>query len=125
KFALALELLNDGQNAEALHQFEELEKAMKALDPQAYLRNRTNLRMKEALCCIRIGEVTNCLADHNPESCLAPIQGRGIHRFQDGSRNAIRILTEILERTPDDLSARWLLNVASMTVGDYPDKVPE
>ncbi len=123
-FALAFELLNAGQNAEALHQFEELEKTMKALDPQGYLRNRTNLRMKEALCWIRIGEMTNCVADHNPESCLAPIQGRGIHRFQDGSRNAIQILTEVLMQEPGNLSARWLLNVASMTVGDYPEKIP-
>ena len=68
--------------------------------------------------------MTNCVADHNPESCLAPIQGRGIHRFQDGSRNAIQILTEVLKQEPGNLAARWLLNVASMTVGDYPEKVP-
>src|ERR1051325_768311 len=27
-------------------------------------------------------------------------------------------------RAPDDLSARWLLNIAYMTLGEYPDKVP-
>jgi hypothetical protein len=73
---------------------------------------------------MRIGEMTNCVADHNPESCLAPIAGRGIHRFQEGSRNAIRILTEVLQQEPGNLSARWLLNIAYMTVGDYPERVP-
>jgi hypothetical protein len=125
RYSLASELLDSGQNVEALQEFEGVEQTLKQTNAEIYRRNWTRLKHKEALCWIRIGEITNCLADHNPESCLAPIQGRGIHRFQDGSRNAMRILTEILERTPDDLSARWLLNVASMTVGDYPDKVPE
>ena len=124
KFSLACELLDSGQNTEALQEFEAVDQALKGSNPQAYARVWGRLKHKEALCWMRIGEMTNCLADHNPESCLAPIQGRGVHRFQDGSRNAIKILSEILQRTPDDLAARWLLNIASMTVGDYPDKVP-
>jgi hypothetical protein len=124
RYSLASELLDSGQNTEALQEFEGVEQTLKQTNAEIHRRNWARLKYKEALCWIRIGEITNCLADHNPESCLAPIQGRGIHRFQDGSRNAIRILTEILERSPDDLSARWLLNVASMTVGDYPDKIP-
>jgi hypothetical protein len=40
------------------------------------------------------------------------------------SRAAIAALTDILSRRPDDLSARWLLNVAYMTLGEYPDQVP-
>jgi hypothetical protein len=123
-YHLAAELLNAGQNQEALHKFEELGRMAEARDPRAFQRNRTVLELKQALCWMRIGEITNCLADHNPDSCLAPIQGRGIHRFQEGSRRAIQILTQLLERTPQDLDARWLLNIACMTVGDYPDKVP-
>jgi hypothetical protein len=123
KYSLASELLDSGQNVEALREFEAVEEALKGQKPEIYQRNWAKLKYKEALCWMRIGEITNCLADHNPESCLAPIQGRGVHRFQEGSRNAIKILAEILERGSDDLAARWLLNIASMTVGDYPDKV--
>src|SRR5258706_148453 len=123
RFSLATELLDSGQNMEALQEFEAIEQALKTSNPQAYLGNWTKIKHKEALCWMRIGEMTNCVADHNPDSCLAPIQGRGVHRFQDGSRNAIQILTEILEKDSNDLAARWLLNIASMTVGDYPDKV--
>ena len=123
-FRLASELLNAGRNAEALKWFEELEQTVKSVDPEAFLRNQASLKIEEALCWMRIGEMTNCLADHNPESCLAPIQGRGIHRFPEGSRHAIKVLTDLLEQEPGDLSARWLLNIACMTVGDYPDKVP-
>src|SRR5262249_27358837 len=113
-FHLASELLNAGQNQEALQKFEELERMAKMLDPEGFLHNRTRLKLKGGLCWLRIGEITNCVADHNAESCLAPIQGRGIHRFQEGSRNAMQILTEVLQHEPGNLTARWLLNVASM-----------
>ncbi len=123
-FRWASELLNCGQNEKALRLFQRLEGTTKNLDPEAFLRNQTTFRIKEALCWMRIGEMTNCLADHNPCSCLAPIQGRGIHRFQEGSRNAMQLLLQELQDHPEDLTARWLLNIAAMTVGDYPDKVP-
>src|SRR5260221_8289931 len=123
-FSLARTLLDAGENTEALQMFEQLDQSAKTLDPQLYLRNQTKLKIREALCWMRIGEITNCLADHNPESCLVPIRGRGIHRFQEGSRNAMQILVELLKQEPDNLTARWLLNIASMTVGDYPEKVP-
>jgi hypothetical protein len=123
-FRWASELLNCGQNEKALQLFQQLEGTTKNLDPEAFLRNQTTFRIKEALCWMRIGEMTNCVADHNPDSCLAPIQGRGIHRFQEGSRNAMQLLLQELQDHPEDLTARWLLNIAAMTVGDYPDKVP-
>jgi hypothetical protein len=124
QYSLACELLDSGQNTEALEQFERAEQEFKGYRPEAFQRNWSKLKFKQALCWMRIGELTNCLADHNPESCLAPIQGRGVHRFQEGSRNAMRILAEVLEKNPENLASRWLLNIASMTVGDYPDKVP-
>ena len=37
-----------------------------------------------------------------------------------GSRAAIRHFTEYLERFPDDLGVRWLLNLAHMTLGEHP-----
>ncbi len=43
---------------------------------------------------------------------------------QDDSRNAIRYFTKYLEATPDDFEVKWLLNLAYMTVGEYPAKVP-
>src|ERR1044071_1870366 len=124
RFSLASELLDAGRNMEALEQFVAVEQALKTGNPAAYEQNWVKLKHEEALCWMRLGEMTHCLAHRNPQSCLAPIQGRGIHRFQDGSRHAMQILTEVLERTPGDLADRWLLNIAAMTVGDYPDKIP-
>lgn len=36
----------------------------------------------------------------------------------------MRYLQMLLERRPHNKSARWLLNVAAMTVEDHPDAVP-
>src|SRR5690606_28951475 len=77
------------------------------------------------LCHLRMGEQANCLLNHNADSCLFPIQGGGVHQDQSGSRAAMRLLLALLERHPDRLDARWLLNLAAMTLGEYPAGVPE
>ena len=41
-----------------------------------------------------------------------------------GSREAIRQFTAYLDERPEDLGVRWLLNVAYMTLGEYPDEGP-
>jgi len=80
---------------------------------------------------LRFGETLNCALQHNAESCLLPLRGKGIHRLPEGSTRAIQYFTEVLENTsPEEASgyyysALWLLNLAQMTLGQYPDKVPE
>src|SRR5262249_10102782 len=49
---------------------------------------------------------------------------KGYHLLPRGSRHAIALFNEHLAQFPEDLTARWLLNIAHMTLGDYPDKVP-
>ncbi|MGZ3440085.1 MAG: CRTAC1 family protein [Polyangia bacterium] len=77
-----------------------------------------------AIAWLRFGEQQNCVAMHNGESCILPIAGAGVHTLQDGARNAMKEYLALLDQFPDDLDARWLLNVTYMTVGEYPDKVP-
>ena len=56
-------------------------------------------------------------------SCILPISPAAVHTNPTGSRLAIRHFTEYLEQFPDDLEIRWLLNLAHMTLGEYPDEV--
>ncbi len=74
---------------------------------------------------LRRGEVDNCLLHHNREMCLFPLSEAARHRVGDGARKAVEHFTAYLERHPEDLEFRWLLNVAAMTVGTYPEGVPE
>lgn len=122
---LAIEWLNSGENEKALKAFIELEKLAKKHTPAALPVLKNNLRIHKALAYLRLGEQQNCLNRHNADSCLMPLRGGGIHQLPYGSRQAAIILRDMLRDASDDLEARWLLNVACMTIGDYPHKVPE
>lgn len=83
------------------------------------------------LAYMRLGETQNCCLRHTPESCILPLRGGGIHTQQDPSRQAIAHFTEVLQRTTEQsqlvytLGTRWLLNIAYMTIGNYPEQVPK
>ena len=76
------------------------------------------------IVALRRGEVENCVACCNEDSCIFPLGDAAVHRNTGGSREAVRRFTAYLEKRPEDLGVRWLLNVAAMTLGEYPDKVP-
>ena len=73
---------------------------------------------------MRRGEIENCLECLGPSSCIFPIAREAVHIQQAGSREAVKHFTAYLERAPGDLRVRWLLNLAYMTLGEYPEKVP-
>lgn len=72
----------------------------------------------------RLGENENCRENHSFESCLMPLKGLAIHTRKHGSESAIRYLLIELAAHPDNLAAKWLLNLAHMTLGSYPADVP-
>jgi hypothetical protein len=77
-----------------------------------------------AIANFRVGEQINCISNHASASCILPIKGLGVHRDQTSSRKAIDIYSKILASDPNDLESRWLLNLAYMTLAEYPEKVP-
>lgn len=72
---------------------------------------------------LRLGEVTNCLGNHNRDSCVFPLTENARHKDQSGSKAAIKSFEEFLKRHPESSHAKWLLNVAHMTLGTYPEKL--
>lgn len=83
-----------------------------------------NLEALLGVIHLRRGEIENCLECRGPSSCIFPIAAEAVHQKPSGSRAAIEHFTSYLRKRPDDLGVRWLLNVAYMTLGEYPDKVP-
>ena len=77
------------------------------------------------LAYLRLGENDNCVCERGGDSCIFPIAGSGIHQHEEGSLGAIKYFTEVLDAYPDNLTSRWLLNVAYMTLGEWPGEVPE
>ncbi len=77
-----------------------------------------------AIAWLRIGERANCLYNHTAEACVFPIRGSGIHTNKTGSSHAIELYEGLLREDSTDLESRWLLNIAYMTIGQYPSGVP-
>ena len=100
-----------------------LEEQVSKIDSEG-IKGMNKLKVQLALAYLRAGERTNCVMNHSPETCIFPIQGAGLHKLPDGSRGAIRVYEQLLKSDPNNLEYRWLLNIAYMTLGEYPAKVP-
>ena len=83
------------------------------------------VELLRATAYLRLGEELNCHLANNRASCLLPIRGEGVHQKREGATRASEVLKGILDEDPGNLQARWLLNVAHMTLGSYPDGVPK
>ncbi|HUQ92770.1 MAG TPA: FG-GAP-like repeat-containing protein [Bryobacteraceae bacterium] len=79
---------------------------------------------KLAIAHLRRGEVENCMHHRNATSCILPISPEARHRLPDGSQRAIALFRQVLREDPSNLPMRWLLNIAYMTLGEYPRHVP-
>jgi hypothetical protein len=77
----------------------------------------------QGVTAMRRGENENCIMCRGESSCIIPIAPAAVHTNPAGSRLAIKHFTEYLDQYPDDLEVRWLLNLAHMTLGEYPAKV--
>ena len=77
-----------------------------------------------AIANLRLGEQENCTGDAASNVCIIPLKGAAIHTKQEGARKAIALYSALLKTFPGDLGSRWLLNMAHMAIGGYPDSIP-
>ena len=87
-------------------------------------KHRTKLLMDLAVVYLKVGELDNRLTPDGALICTLPLDASVVDGNTFGSTNAIRYLVDLLQTEPDNLKARWLLNIANMTLGTYPDEVP-
>ena len=87
-------------------------------------RVRDQIDLLRGVIALRRGEVENCIECAGPSSCTFPIVPEATYRRQAGSREAIARFSAYLRDHPGDVRARWLLNLAHMTLGEHPAKVP-
>jgi hypothetical protein len=121
-FDVCAQLLNCGRVDESIQKVNEFEK-----DPD-FKKISTEQSGKwyygKGLVYLRYGEVQNCIGMHNAESCIWPLSKTAQSEKKDGPNGAIEAYTTCLKYDPNNLSAMWLLNIAYMQVGGYPEKVP-
>ncbi|HEY7312617.1 MAG TPA: CRTAC1 family protein [Gemmataceae bacterium] len=77
----------------------------------------------QGVTALRLGETENCVKCRGACSCILPIVPTAFHTNPSGSRLAIEHFTEHLRLFPDDYEVKWLLNLAHMTLGEYPRKI--
>ncbi len=114
-----------GNTAEAIRHLLEAHRLLPQVRSQAPREITDEALLQLGVAYLRLGETENCVHSHTAESCILPIRGGGVHTRQTGARKAIEYLTILLKQSPDHLTARWLLNLAYMTVGAYPSEVPQ
>jgi hypothetical protein len=106
-------------------------KESQAVDLYEQLVNKTDfmdiddMMPNIGIAYMRLGERSNCMLNHNGSSCIFPIKDGGVHLIKTGSTKAIETYTTILRSHPGDLESKWLLNIAYMTLGEYPKSVPK
>lgn len=113
---------SEGRPEEAYRVLKELRTRVEARPEQAADWLATIMYL-QGICSLRLGENANCIECRGESSCILPIAPSAVHINQEGSRQAIAHFSEYLREFPDDLEVRWLLNLAHMTLGEYPEKV--
>ena len=125
RLEMGRELLRAGDSASAVQTIEELRKLcqQRAFTPS----DEANHQLGEwlGLSYLRLGEQENCSQMHGQRSCIFPIKGSGVHHLTRGAEGAVREFSSLLTINANDDQARWLLNVAYMQLGRYPQDVPK
>ena len=63
--------------------------------------------------------------NNQAKSSIFPLIPQARHKLASGSEKAIEHFRKYLDQKPDDLEVKWLLNLAYMTLGKYPQGVPK
>jgi tetratricopeptide (TPR) repeat protein len=74
---------------------------------------------------LHLSEMENGVYRHPSDlDIFPPINPKASYQKKDNSKLAIQYLTQYLAKKPDDMDGKWLLNLAYMTLGQYPGGVP-
>ena len=123
-FTYGLELLNAGNTNESIKILTQVLRLVENKNVESKLELIFYIKKQLAIAYMRKAEQDNCIANHNEESCIIPISPKAQHIKREGSQQSIALLNELLTINPDDLECQYLLNIAHMTLGQYPQEVP-
>lgn len=123
RFMMAQERLVAGQTREAIAALESMARDL-GLSPDKVTPQSKQLFDLLALAFLRLGEQQNCLDNAAANICILPFEGNAKHIRQEGAREAIARYSQLLRQYPNDRGSQWLLNIAYLAVGEYPDRVP-
>jgi tetratricopeptide (TPR) repeat protein len=118
----AYSLLELGQEKQAIDLLQKIHQPASAGTEPDLVKDQIQSLL--GLAYLRLGERNNCIQAHCAGSCVFPIRNDGVYSDPYASQKAIDLYEQFLRDRPNDLTTRWLLNIAYMTLGLYPAKVP-
>ena len=120
--AIAREMIKGGLMQEAIVEFDALRRG---IDSAGVVPEPSFLHMlndEQALAYLRLGEQRS--GTRPAHDWIFPMTQKGGTPFDENTRVAIRLYETNLE-VEEELATKWLLNLAYMSLGEYPQGVPE
>jgi tetratricopeptide (TPR) repeat protein len=110
----------DGEMKEAITQFEAASAIAEVEIPAAL----PDLRQSLGVAYLHKAEMDNGLYRAPGDRCLLSVRGgQPLQKTEDFDK-AADLFVKLLSARPDDIEAKWLLNVGHMATGGYPSQVP-
>lgn len=88
-------------------------------------RQEQRVAKELARAWLREAENQNCVARHNAECCIFPPREGALHTVRRPAETARALYRSLLEADPNDLGARWLINVTTLLLGESTAELPE
>lgn len=82
------------------------------------------IKIIRAQTYLRKSEVENCIARHNRDCCIFPLEAGGVHDDETPARQSLAIYLELAAEEPNNLKHRWMCNLLAMALADHPDALP-
>lgn len=120
---LARELLHAGRTDAALDSLRLLVDEATRADSDAPASMARSLRELLAVAHLHRTLLTGCVEPSRIERCLAPLPAGAPRPEGANARTAMALYRELVAGDPDDLLSVWLLNLAAMQAGAWPDDV--
>ena len=99
-----------------------LSEALELADLDSF--DRVGIMEDLAVAYMKQGELRNCVSPEGRLVCALPLDPTYAHEDKSSATMATDMLESLLEHDPESVRYRWLLNVAHMSLGTYPDGVP-
>lgn len=126
KMRLAEQMLLDNQVNGAIQIYNsvlsEIEKQNFDDNEKRYLRNAAFAGL--GLAYLRMGELQNCVVNHNAKSCLLPLAPQALHIDKTAGATSLKYLLNEVKNDPTNQRIVWLANIAAAVIGQHPQALP-
>ncbi len=125
RMELGNEQLRAGFSARSIETLEDLLKRIEPEMGKIPVPIQAQIHEELGIAYLRLAEQENCVAMHNPEACIFPLHGGGLHKKLRGAEGAVREYTKALQLNPNNYTSMWLLNIAYQALARWPQDVPK